>query len=464
MESKPKRNGAGGIAGVLPIPRTLGSFIILVMLLAFTAGKLRNELALTLLGTVFLTILAYCFFGVFFLGILHRRKARLFSMAVVSETVSAGKEGELLIKTRGGAPLKKNQFWKFPAILIRCEFRIETKDGRVIRHYTDPGIETYSRFPVNERGAYYGDNDKLVIFDAPGFFRLSLPVGNPGPAEPHDHAPQGGTPRLLAFPRPVEESIRLPLKSGGTEQRTEPHYRKSDELTDHRPYVPGDDPRRINWKLYGHAPLGELFVREGEPEPPPRSRLLILLDTEADQALYTVDEGRRAVDLLCESALAAALEFSAQGMDILIGYTGGKISGGKEESGPLNAAELASALAWPAAIFTPGPAKAADNKKRKIAEPHEAAFRAVLPKAPDGMAVLIMALPRSSAGSSALDLFLKDREAGQSADIVFLYDAESRRAPELEENAVFCVNLYNRKSGIHAEKIALKAAREGKSG
>ena len=254
----------------------------------------------------------------------------------------------------------------------------------------------------------------------------------------------------------------MSLRSGGTEQRNEPHYRKSDELTDHRPYVPGDDPRRINWKLYSHAPLGDLFVREGESEPPPRSRLLILLDTEIDRTLYTtVDEGRRAVDMLCESALAAALEFSDKGMDILIGYTGGRISGGKDESGPLNAAELASALAWPAAVFRPDPEKAAGNKKAKqlntVTQP-------MLPKAPGDRAVLIMALPRSSAESSALDLFIKNREAGQETDIVFLYDTGSRQAAELEESAGICVNLYNRRSGIHAVKTAVSAAREREGG
>jgi len=412
----------------------MGSFTILITILAFTAGAFRNELALTLLGTVFLTILAYCFLGVLFMGIIHRKKGASLSITIIRETVSVGKQGELLLKTSGaetsGSARGRNRFWSLPAVLIRCELCLETRDGRVIRHYSDPAADTFSSFPVRERGAYYGEFDRFVINDAPGFFRLSFPV------------PQSASPRLFAIPAPAEETIPVTLRSGGTEQRSEPHYRKSDELTDHRPYVPGDDPRRINWKLYSHAPLGDLLVREGEPEPPPHSRLLILIDTEIDRSLYTLDKGRQAVDLLCENALAAALEFSRSGMDILIGYTGGKIISGCEsgENTPLDPAELAIALALPAAIqWPPLP---------------ENPFGASLPEAPADRAVLILALPRVSAQTSALDNFLKNRaslDAGASngTDIVFIHSEETGEA------AATCVNLYNRRSGVHAERILI---------
>ena len=417
----------------------MGFFTLLVTVLAFAAGSLRNELALTLLGTVFITILAYCFLGVFFMGLIHRRRGVSLSMTICSESICVGKQGELLIKTSTGDVPPKNYFWRLPAILVRCELCLETKDGRVIRHFADPCYENYSVFFVRERGAYYGEFDSFVIMDAPGFFRLSFPIQ------------QSASPRLLALPAPAEELIPISLRSGGTEQRSEPHYRKSDELTDHRPYVPGDDPRRINWKLYSHAPLGELFVREGEPEPPPHTRLLILIDTEADKSLFTFDESRRAVDMLCENALAAALEFSGHGTDILIGYTGGKIIGGQEESSPLNAADLSSALALPAAIKWPVSSGVLP--------------RAYLPAAPMDRSVLVFALPRESAEPSALDDFLKNRassfgsvasfgsEASPATDIVFI------TGPELDETAGICVNIYNRKPGVRAAKAVISSAR-----
>ena len=415
----------------------MGVFVILVTVLAFAAGWLRNELALTLLGTVFLTILAYCFFGVFFLALLHRGKAGSLSMAISPEAVAAGKDAELCVS--GGAVRGRMGFWRLPAILVRCELCLETKDGRVIRHFADPDFDKSSGFPVRERGAYYaggsGACDRLIIFDAPGFFRFSFPVR------------QHGSPRLLAFPSPAGESVPLSLRSGGSDQLREAHYRKSEELTDHRPYIPGDDPRRINWKLYGHAPLGELFVREAEPEPPPHSRLLILIDTAADRDLYTLNEGRLAVDLLCECALAAALEFSGKGMSILTGYSGGGIQGGKDESGFLSEAEITLALAWPAAVSWPHPEDTAAD----------------LPRAPKDVSVLILALPRTSAETSALDRFLKNREPGQGTDIVFLYHADNGKTAKAEEAAGVCVNLYNGRPGVHAGRAAVygKPARQG---
>jgi len=414
----------------------MGSFVLLVTVLAFLAGWLRNELALTLLGTVFLIILIYCFLAVFFLGIIYRKKGQALSLAISSEVVNLGNNAELCIKTNSGFPPEKNYFFRPPMALIRCELRLETKDGRVIRQYADPGKENLCNFPVFERGAYYshssaGKGDRLIISDIPGFFSISLAVF------------QSEGIRLLAVPSPAEELIALLLKSGGSEERAEPHYRKSDDFTNHRPYIPGDDPRRINWKLYSHAPLGDLFVREGEPEPPPHSRLLLLIDTEVDSSLYTVDDGRRAVDILCEIALAVALEYKAKGMDIHIGYTGGKIIGGKDNpwnlSVPNNAAELASALAQPYAIFA------------NAAAP-EALPKAELPPAPKDTAILILALPRTfveipGGELSALERFIKNRKAKQEVDIAFLYSAE------MEDAARSCVNLYNGKSGIHAAKI-----------
>jgi len=423
MESKPKETSLTTFTAWLPRPRSVGSFVILLTVMAFVAGRIRGEPALILLGTIFLVVLAYCFTAVLISGILNRRKALSLSMVIASKTVPVGGEGELAIAS--GALSGGKRFWNIPAVLIRCELCIETMDGRVIRHYANPAVDSSSSFPVKERGAYSSKCDKLAIFDAPGFFSLGFSIY------------QNVNPRLLALPHPAEEAIPLYLRSGGTEERNEPHYRKNNELINHRPYVPGDDPRRINWKLYSHVASGELFVREGESEPPPCSRLLILIDTEADGSLYSPDEGRRAVDLLCENALAAALGFSSRGMDVLIGYTGGGISGGGEESAPLDSSQLAAALAWPAAISWP-------------------ASSGELPQAPNETVVLVLALPRKVSGDTfasefALNKFLKNRQ--QETDIVLIYNANGRKATEMEQEAARCVNFYSGKSGVHVTGV-----------
>jgi uncharacterized protein (DUF58 family) len=221
-----------------------------------------------------------------------------------------------------------------------------------------------------------------MLFDALGFFQLCLRV------------PVDTGCRLLAMPKPAE-LLPIQTRSGGEEQRNTPRLLRTDNLIDHRPYIPGDDPRRINWKLYGHA--GDLFIREGEPEPPPHSKLLILVDAQFDGMCYSDEAARRAVDLLCESALAIVAEYARRGMEISVGYSGGNIVAGDVQ-------ELAALLAYPAATALPA--------------------EALLPMPVEDRGVLILALPRERIGNSGLDQFLRNRSARLAADIVFLYSDE----------------------------------------
>jgi hypothetical protein len=340
------------------------------------------------------------------------------------------------------------RFFRFPGILVRYRLRLETRDGRRVERVADPDFPDIP-LPVPLRGAYYAPEDELVVFDALGMAAFSWPL------------PQDAEARVLAGPRPAEEPVAVQPRSGGREQRAEPHYRRSEDLVDHRPYIPGDDPRRINWKLYSHGPSASLFVREGETEPPPRSRLLILVDTEVDPALYDPGAGREGVDLLCAQALAIALDFTRRGMDVLTGYTGGKLRGG-------DPAELEEALAWPAAwptaLAVPGFVPAAGlwarlrGGRRRGAETP----RPELPLGAD-RGTCVLALPRSFGGadSGALERFLSRRAAGPEAgsssplcDLIFLYQAEG--PPVLREAAETCARLYGSRSGLRAQALGLE--------
>jgi hypothetical protein len=335
--------------------------------------------------------------------------------------IPAGKKAEIILDRDKAGP---GRFFSLPGFMIRYELLLTTRDGREIRHLFDPDRGSgVSSFPVPERGAYYGPKDRFFIGDILGLFRYCLPL------------PQDESPRILALPQAAAESIPAHIESGGDSQRQDTQYRRSDNLIDHRPYVPGDDPRRINWKLYGHAPSSELFVREGEREPPPHSRLLILVETMTDPALYDGTSARRAVDLLCENALAIALEYRRRGMDLSIGYTGGVIVEGDPP-------ELAAALAYPAAY----PGAAAGKFKGQVSG--ASGDRMELPEPPADRSVLVLALPRTLAGG-ALDRFLKKRsQPGTPVDLAFLYD------DALAEAAETCIRLY-RRGGVHARQIRL---------
>jgi hypothetical protein len=211
-------------------------------------------------------------------------------------------------------------------------------------------------------------------------------------------------------------------------------FQRTDNLIDHRPYIPGDDPRRINWKLYGHG--GGLFVREGEREPPPHSNLIILIDTEYDPLLYTVLAARRGIDLLCENALAAAIACTESGMDVVIGFTGGGVHGGK-------AKELASALARPAALC------------RSSAQSQE------LPAAPDDRGILVLALPRTEMETrllqkpTSLDRFLHEiadnsKVNNRRVDIIFLCGGDTDDDRKRLTAAAACAAIYGRRPGVSA--------------
>jgi hypothetical protein len=407
--------------------RPCGFFFLVITAAAFCAGNLRQELALSLLGAVLLAVWAYCLILGAVITLIHRKGARLIRPQLVPRSIAAGGTVEIV--------RQEGRFFRIPGILIRCRLRLETRDGRRLEHSFDPARDAGAGLVFPQRGAYYSRGDELAILDAFGFFDFSWPL------PPEDEA------RVLAGPRPAEEALPLNPRAGGREQRGGPHYRRTDDLIDHRPYIPGDDPRRINWKLYSHGPANSLFVREGETEPPPRSQLLILADTEADPGLYSPQAAREAVDLLCAQVLTICLELSGRGLDILTGYTGGPLYSG-------DAAELAQALAWPAALPLPGGEKLS-RPWALIRHTREPAAPPELPSA--GRGTCVLALPRTTTGggrdSSALDRFLS-RPAGEAApcDIIFVYTEN----PALREGAESCARLYGSRGGVRAFAMALR--------
>jgi uncharacterized protein (DUF58 family) len=394
----------------------MGICVFFIALLGLAGGGLRNELLLTLVGAVFLAVLAYCFAALGFLSGIYRKKVPGLLVRMLTKSISAGTRGEYSFSRN--TPGKK-RFLRLPGTLIRYVINLETRDGRRISCLFDPDTlkNGLGSFAVPQRGAYYSGGDEFLILDILGFFRVSFSV------------PQDRGPRLLALPGAAAEPVPVYIRSGGEEQRREFNFLRTDNLIDHRPYIPGDDPRRINWKLYSHG--GELFVREGEPEPPPHSKLTILVDTQTDGGLYGPDAGRRGVDLLCENALAAALEYTGRGMEVSVGYTGGEIRSGSPP-------ELAESLAYPAAAAITGPED--------------------LPLSPaefsgEDRGFLVLALPRTVGGNAAgeataLDRFLKNRGNNQAVDLVFLYDKDHQ-----EGAAETCVHIYGQKGGVHARRI-----------
>jgi uncharacterized protein (DUF58 family) len=419
------------------VPQAAGIFIMLIVIMAFAAAALRQDLALALAGAAFLLPWAYCLAMTLLLALVHGRRARRACIRVSPREIAAGESAEALYREGETAPAA-GRIPQLPGILVRCRLALATSDGRRIQHDFNPAGPPPHVFEVRGRGAYFAGCDELAVFDILGFFRFAYRL----PAE-------NGA-RLLASPRPAGEAPAFSARAGDSSLKPEFSFQRTDNLIDHRPYIPGDDPRRINWKLYGHG--GGLFVREGEREPPPHSNIAILVDGEYDPLLYDARSARHGVDALCASALAAALACAESGMDVVVGHTAGsqgdasnlqfaaqgfardlEAARGSPCCGPK---EFASALAWPAAMPLP-------------ASPR-------LPAVPEDRGVLILALPRSTAEQSALDRFLKDavaRSGGKAppVDLLFLCaPADDNFASERLAAAETCVKLYNQRPGVRA--------------
>ena len=390
----------------IPCPGTMGVFMAIIGVTAIAAGTIRSESALVLVGAIIAIVFVYLYAAVLFLSIIYRGKISSLSAQLIPSEISAGHPVEVFFS---GAGLARKGPVELPGVLIRYELHIKTNDSRYLHCVTGLSEKARQHTTVDARfrGAYFGKNDAVRIFDVLGFFSFSI------------YIPQNEELRLGVTPGFAGMDLDIPARSGGSERREDPHFIRTDDLIDHRQYVPGDDPRRINWKLYGH--IRELFIRQGEPEPPPKSKLVIIIDASADETLYNPEAGSAGVDVLCGYALAIALEYSNRGMDVLMGYNGSSLKGGK---GP----ELSSMLAFPYA------------SKMKDAQP--------LPLPEDPRAVLILALPRETAGAGALDNFLKKKSPGQSMDVWFIY-TDDREGPAAE----LCSRMYSQKGGVYAKHI-----------
>ena len=429
-------------------PRTMGVFILLIIILSFIAGAVRREMVLTLTGAVFLSIWIYCLAMTLLLALIHRRRAGRVSIHLSPERIAVDEWTQIIYA-------EDNQYgngkkFQLPGILVRCRLLLSTRDGRRVTHNFMPVNKKTSQretFQVDKRGAYFAPYDEFTILDILGFFCFTYRI----PAE--------NTVRLLVSPHAADEIIPVSAK-GGQSCREGEALERTDELIDHRPYIPGDDPRRINWKLYSHG--GELFIRQGEREPPPNSNLTILIDTQFDTLYGKPAESADAVDLLCENALAIINTIGKE-RDVQIGFTGQSEKTGK----PLTKTELSFLLAYPAACAIQ-PLKQSHwlslfttplFTTPLFATPQFATSNSIngdLPFVSDDRAVLILAMPRIMAEPCALDRFLS-HNAGRIIELMFIYSAgdNSRAYIERAGAAEICAAHYNRRTGVRARAIGV---------
>ena len=114
------------------------------------------------------------------------------------------------------------------------------------------------------RGRYFYKRQYLNIRDFAGFF-----------AAAYTQPPCLSVPYIVVQPAlPPQKAVFPDLRSRTVNDL--PSQERTSELYESRPYFPGDDPRKIHWKLYAHT--NTLSIKLGAFEPPPVKRLTIYIE------------------------------------------------------------------------------------------------------------------------------------------------------------------------------------------
>lgn len=253
QEAAPERRVRSG-----PTIHVTGSACLTLALSLLALGMVRGELAATLCGFSLLLFLMAAFLGVVVASFWWRAHP-VFSSWNNRDSVA------LRISNPGSSRLGI-------LYLARADY--------LVRYSTAPGIhgartftlaipletpETEGHFTRPSRGYYYPEIPAVLVSDYAGLFSWTLPQNPSLSAEP-----------IAIFPEP-DRNIRYRLPPGKTGLVSgKSTFNRSEELHETRQYHPGDDPRKINWKVYAH--VGALSIREGELLPPPSAEYVCVFN------------------------------------------------------------------------------------------------------------------------------------------------------------------------------------------
>jgi uncharacterized protein (DUF58 family) len=286
--------------------RPRGIFIAAVAIAAIVAGAIRADLAALFWGSTFLLAAAYAAAGCLIVRrrLERRRKAGpgFLGVTLPSSVAGPAAAAEAVI----AADLPRTFL---PGIGARAVLEPSWHDRTLgpVGVALAPGENRLRlKFSAARRGVYTLRRATLEASDVLGLARAPLPV----PLDESVVVPPATSPRRMTVREPDE---------GGASMEHVRRIRRSDELLETRRYVPGDDPRRLNWKLLAHA--GELFLRLGEETPPPRARLLAVLDTTEHPGM-PAGTADAALDGLVEDCASELTALVRRGNAVMLSLTG----------------------------------------------------------------------------------------------------------------------------------------------
>lgn len=130
---------------------------------------------------------------------------------------------------------------------------------------------------------------------------------------------------------------RQPMLGSVSGRHRSPHRGSSIEFAEYRKYVPGDDPRRLDWRAYARS--DRFYVKEFEADT--NLRLVVVLDTSGSMR-YQWDEGETKLNY--GKKLAGTLGYLAAKQGDAVGLTCAAAKLGVEVPPRRNAAHLRNVL------------------------------------------------------------------------------------------------------------------------
>ena len=253
-----------------------GALYALTGLLLLTAGLLRGELLSTALGGLLTLYTGFAALAVGCTAFYWRHEEPSVSL---TESSVAGNDAAAGCGVIAVSPAA--------AVFPRCAVGAAASYTLSFSRTPDPAAEAavQMNIPLHvartvyhtesvPRGRYFYRQQYLAFKDLCGFFAVQL-------MQPRSVSRvYTGPPRLQPF-----EAGSPPELSARTAQDV-PQLERTAELYESRPYFPGDDPRKIHWKLYAHT--GGLSIKLGAFEPPPVKHVSIYI--EAPRVLRKQDQ------------------------------------------------------------------------------------------------------------------------------------------------------------------------------
>ncbi len=282
-----------------------GWFMLALALAALAEGLIRTDMAGLFWGSSFLLVALYAAAGNAFVRILASRGRRdpgFLEVHLPAFTASPGEEA----RARASAVMPRVFL---PGFSVSLFLPLAWRERRIdsVRAPLRPGANSVDMaFRPQKRGNYAASAALIEVRDILGFTSAGVPV-------PLRES-------MKVFPGVTRDKpAKRPPEEGGDSVTFSAHRRRSEELLEVRAYFPGDDVRKLNWKVYAH--MNELFLRIGEETPPPESRFLFIIDSAENPG---VDRRLRAdcLDGLVEACASAASAALAQGADVFFSAAG----------------------------------------------------------------------------------------------------------------------------------------------